>query len=366
MAKEKSNRKFDLAETKGFFELIGVVSDTKSDRFYSDKEITTQNGSKSNVRDVNFGLVFDEDKNGLGKKAFVSLRGGKRDKVYCFKRCDDKDGKSHTEVKEIKWSNRFDIPEGYSLVGTRVGIEKQMDENGKLVNIKKNLSEYDACEELKEKLMDDESVYVRGTINYYTNKNGEHKQRFNIAQISLLSNDIEFNEEFKPRNNFKQSICFKSIQKNPDIQGEWIINSYVISYSSVEEIEMITRNPSLAKQMSKALKPYSNIEVWGNIECILNTETVVDEDVWGEQCEMDKQAAPARIALVITGANPNTIDESLYSEDSIDMAIASIKQSKSADKDYGKNVSDKDAGFEGDWGSVSGSDFDDDDDDEWA
>ena len=67
---------------------------------------------------------------------------------------------------------------------------------------------------------------------------------------------------------------------------------------------------------------------------------------------MDKVNAPTIRELVITGADPETIDTTTYTEAEIDKAIEAAKASKNAEKDFGGST-------EG-WGSVANSDTADD------
>lgn len=358
---EKKKRLFELAETKGSFEIVGKVQDTQSDRFF-DEKVLDYSGRKTSLRNVNFGIIYDNNETENDPhKVYVSLNGYKKDKVYCSGRFSGENGKNVTKTKELSWEERYNTPDGYVPIGIRIGLEKQVDEKGAVSNVRKNLYEYDACEEIHNKLMDDQSVYVRGDIQAFTTSKGEHRQAFNIKQVSLLKSDIVFGDDFEPKSHFKQAICFKSIEKSSNREDEFIINGYIISYSSIEEVEFVTRNKSLANNFKKNMKPYYYIELWGDIETVTNVEKVTEEDTWGEECAMDKQVAPARVQLVVTGAKPSTIDKTLYSEDAIDAAIAAIKKSKTATKDYGKKVSEEEAGFGDGWGEEP-----EDDEEDWG
>ena len=356
----ESKRLFNLAETKGSFEIVGKVQDTQSDRFFDEKVIENKAGKKTPLRNINFGLVYDNNEmENDPHKVYVSLNGYQRDKVYCSGRFTGKDGKSKIETKQLSWKDRYNVPEGYAPIGIKVGLEKQIDEKGAVTNVRKTLYEFDACGEIHEKLMDNQSVYVRGDIQAFTTSKGEHRQAFNIKQVSLLKSDITYGEGFEPKSHFKLPICFKSIEKSDENENEFIICGYIISYSTIEEVELITRNKSLANNFKKNMKPYYYIELWGDIEVTTNVETVTEEDTWGEECAMDKQAAPSKVQLVVTGAKPSTIDKTLYSEEEIDKALAAIRQSKTASKDYGKKVSEEEAGFEGGWGDDEPEDEED-------
>ena len=67
---------------------------------------------------------------------------------------------------------------------------------------------------------------------------------------------------------------------------------------------------------------------------------------------MDKINVTTIRELVITGADPETIDTTTYTEAEIDKAIEAAKASKNAEKDFGGST-------EG-WGSVANSDTADD------
>ena len=78
MAKE---RIFNLPETKGAFQLKGIVTGTKKDGF--SKSLKTKTNKDMNI--VNFGVEYDE-----GKTLFVNLQGTETDNVYFSKKAEKK------------------------------------------------------------------------------------------------------------------------------------------------------------------------------------------------------------------------------------------------------------------------------------
>ena len=110
---------------------------------------------------------------------------------------------------------------------------------------------------------------------------------------------------------------------------------------------------NLARVFSKNLKPYSSIKVWGNISVEKNTEEITTSDCWGAENNMEKANAPTIRELVITGADPETIDTTTYTEAEIDKAIEAAKASKNAENDFG--------GLTEGWSSVANSDTESDD-----
>ena len=346
MANKKNNAPHDLQQTKGLFTFRGIVTGTDKDSFY--KETTTKSGKP--FRAVSFGVEFDKD-----KKDFISLNGMEKDNVFFSKR-ETVDGKTKVTTEKVAWKDRFTFKkEGFGIIGVGLGLEKTTDSNGKEVNKKVTLVEFDACDRINQCLEDGQSVFVKGNIEYSTYDN-KHYTKFVPQQISLCSKDIDFEDEkFEANHQFTQPIVFIGISKDKD---RFVVSAKVISYSSIEDIELVTYNSKLANNLKK-LKPYTAITVWGDIDTVINTEEVEDEDDgWGESNKMTKVNSPFTREMVITGADPESIDTEIYSEESVESAIAKLANKNKADKEFGSNSDD-------DWGSV-GSSSDDDEDDEWT
>lgn len=352
MAKDsKNNRLFDLPETKGQFQVRGIVSGTDKDNFY--KELTIKNNKP--MRMVNFGLQFDKE-----VTMYAGFNGMEQDNVYFSATEKTEDGKSKTIVEKVPWKDRFTFKkEGFRPIGVNIGVKKILDEKGKKVNDKKVLSQYDACKEVGDNLQDGESVFVKGNITYSTYEN-KHQTRFEPNQISLCK-PVDFEaEDFQKMANFQQKIIFVGITPNED-KTKFSVAAKIVTYKTIEDAEFVILNPALAMQFKKALKPYSAIDVWGDISVEKHIEETEVTDVWGAQNEMKRASAPTTRELVITGADPNSIEKEVYSESAIDAAIEKIKASKQTKEEfYGKDKK-KDAASGG-WGGDLPFDTDDDDD----
>ena len=336
----------DLQQTNGSFQVRGKVSGTESERFYKDTK--TKTGKP--MRMVNFGVEFEKD-----NKIYIALNGMERDEVY-FSKKDEKTGKNTTT--KVAWKDRKTFnKDGYKLIGVNVGVKKTTDDNGKEVNDKKILVEYDACEEIGANLKDEASVFVRGKIEYST-YNDKRQMKFVPNQVSLCK-DIDFEDEkFEPMADFEQVIVFMGIAPNDD-KSKFIVSAKIIGYNSIEDAEFVTTNEKLAKNLKK-LKPYTAIKVYGHIVVTGTVEEVEEDDGWGESNPMQRVGSAFERELVITGADKDSIDTEVYSEEIIDEAIAKLKANKTTKQEYGDDDDD-------DWGEPSSKKSDsNDDDDEWG
>ncbi len=344
---DKKNNGLELQETRGSFQLKGIVTGTEKDGFY--KEVTTK--SNKPMRMVNFGVSIEKD-----KTVYVNLNGMERDTVFFSKtEGNGKDRKTVTE--KVAWKDRFSFnKEGFRPIGVNVGITKIIDRTGNEVNDKKNMFEYDVCKYIGDNLEDDMSVFVRGKIEFST-YNDKHQTKFIPNQISLCK-PVDFDaEDFEATGFFEQVIVFTGIKKNDDTNN-FAVSAKIITYDSVEETEFIVENPKLAKNL-KSLKPYTAIKVFGDIRIERDVEEVSEEDDgWGTPNKMERINNPTTRTLVITGADKDSIDTELYSEKNVEAAIEKMNASKAADKDFGDTE---------DWGSlpIKGKSAADEEDDEW-
>lgn len=335
-----------LPETKGTFQIRGIVTGTERDSFY--KETMTQKTNKP-FRSVNYGVQINKD-----STVYERLNGMERDKVYFSKTEKDEAGKNKTEVKAIDWKDRFKFDEdGFRLIGVRLGVSKVKDDKGNDVNDKKTLVEYDACKEISENLVDGVSVFTRGNIEY-SQYQDRHSINFVPNQISLCR-PIDFEDpEYKSMADFTQEFVFMGITPNED-KTEFAVEAKIVTYNTVEDAEFYITDHKLATLFKKNLKPYSKIKAWGKIVVEQFVEEVEETDGWGEKNEMEKVTAPTQRKLVITGADPSTIDREVYSQEALDAAIEKVKASKQAKKDYDGD----------DWGSVDESPIMTDEDELW-
>ena len=357
-----ANKLFELPQTKGTFQVRGIVSGVEKDNFYIEKKTNTG----KDFRMINFGVEY-EDK----KTIYPSLNGMPRDKVYFSKK--DKDT-GNTDTKAIAWKDRIKkAPEGYRMIGVLAGLQKIKDENGKVRNDNKTLTEYDACEYISENLQDGDSVFVKGNLEFgsYTNKDGEvsHTTKFVPTQVSLCQKDVDFEaEDYAPAHDFTQTIVFVGIdqeRENDKPTGRFVVDAKIVNYNSIESAEFIIEDAKLAKQIRSGLKPYNSIQVHGHINVVNNVEDVNDEeddDCWGESNDMDNKRvfAPTHRELIITGAKPSTIDKETYTEKAIDEAIKKVNASKKAEQDF-SGKAESTSNVDDDWGD----DASDDEDEPW-
>lgn len=324
----------ELPQTKGEFELRGIVNGVEKDNFY--KETKTRNGNT--FRRVNFGIEYDKDKNW-----FVELNGMPKDKVYASEVLKKKGEKPN--VKSFDWSERFSIDGStYNLIGKRLGITKT-EKDGKLVNDIKAQTDFDACQHIYKHLKDDMSLYVRGSLEYshFEDDKGttRRKTAYAIDKAYLSSNDINFEDEkFEPKNAFKQVIVFMGInqeKENDKATGRYLVQAKIVNYASIEDAEFVILDKSLANSIKKNLKPYNAIEVWGKLVATQKVDEKNSDDVWGEQDTMKVASSPYKRELVIVGANPKSIEKTVYTQESIAKALAAIKQYENAKNDFGES-----------------------------
>lgn len=353
---KKKGRLFDLPETKGAFQLKGVVSGMEKDTAF--KEIKTKSGKP--MRMLNFGTSYLD-----GETLYVNLQGMEQENVYFSKRAEKKGEKA--ETVKVPWADRFSYNrEGFRLIGKNIGVKKKVDSEGKTVNDKKVLTDFDACKEVKENLKDGSSVFIRGNLDYssFTDDKGNKRTSTKLVpnQISLCS-EIDFNDEkFEKQNDFNQVIIFMGIEQEKDDNdkptGRFIVLAKIVTYSNIEDVQFFIEDKALAKKFKNSLSPYNAIKVSGHMVSSTQTETVEtdDDDNWGEEDNMEKVSAPTKREFIITGAKGSSIDKELYTEQNVTEAIAKIKNANRAEESFGSDSND-------DWGD--GSDLDDGDDEAW-
>lgn len=340
-------RLFDLPETKGAFQLKGKVSGTQKDGF--SKEIKTK--SNKDMRMINFGVEYLE-----GSTLYVNMQGMEQENVYFSKRAENKGDKP--DIAKVPWADRFSYNrEGYKLIGKNIGAKKKLDKDGKEVNDKKTLTEFDACKEISDNLKDGNSVFIRGRLDYssMTDDKGNKKHFTKLVpdQVSLCG-DIDFaDEKFTQQNDFNQVIIFMGVEKETDDNGadtgRFVVQAKIVTYSTIEDVEFIIEDSKLANMFRKNLKAYNAIKVSGHMATATQVETVTDEDSWGEEDSMEKVSAPTKREFVITGAKPSTIDKELYTKENVEEAIGKINKSNKAENDFGTDSKE-------DWGEASTDD----------
>ena len=356
MAKE---RLFDLAETRGTFQIRGKVTGHDKESFYT--ETKTKTGKT--MRRVNFGITYDVE-NKRNKTMYISLQGMPQENVY-FSKTTKRGEKPVTE--KVEWSNRFNFnKEGFRLIGNRIGVTKVVNEKGEYVNDQKIMTDFDSAKQLGDHLSDNDSVFIKGKLDYssFTTDDGSKRNSIKLVpnQVSLCKSEINFDDEkFEPVHEFTQVIVFNEINQEMEDEkptGRFVVTANIVNYATIQEPEFIVTNKKLANNMKKTLKAYDAIRVWGNMITSEQIDEVESDDGWGTSNKMDRQTTPAKREFIITGADPSSIDKDTYTEESIVAAKIKIKNAQDAKNDFGTADTTTDSG----WGSVpSGEDNEDDD-----
>ena len=328
-----ANRIFDLPETRGTFQVRGIINGVDKERFYTDKKTKTG----KDFRAVNFGCEYNDK-----QTIYLSLNGMPQQKVYFSKR-NQSTGK--TETKDVPWVNRNKFNEdGFRMIGVGLGLTKTTDQSGKVVNDKKTMTPFDACEYINENMNDDMSTFIKGNIEFSSYSDNEGNVRRSVkyipGQISLCK-EVDFSKyddaDNKPAHDFTQTIIYTNIdaEKVDDkATGRFIVSAKIVTYSDIVDTEFIITDKNLANLFRKNLKPYCAITVHGKIEVSHSVQEVAEEDSWGEANAMNRVSAPTKTEMIITGATPSTIDRETYTEKNVAEAMAKVKTSKTAEQNF--------------------------------
>jgi len=316
--------KHGLPQTKGFFKLRGLATGLERENAF--KTNTYDSGSQRNT--LNFGIQTNEH-----SSVYVQIDGYRNNDVYLFKQSEVKGQKS--EQKIVKWEKRYaHESEGFVPIGISLGLAK--DEEGKNM-ISNNILPFDAAKDAHDMLKDETPIFATGEIEFssFKNKDGDkvRNRRFNVTKL-YGSKSVDFeSEDFKETADFKQKIIFVGISKDTESkEPKFLVEVKIVSRNSIEDAEFVIYNNSLANQFKKSLKPYTALDVWGNIYNKLIVDEVVEVDVWGQEDSFKRGGKKYDKEMVITGADPSTIDEDTYTEEIIDSAVSKLKSEGQVDK----------------------------------
>lgn len=356
MAKERLH---ELKQTTNSFQVRGLVSGTKSKRFYSNG--TSKGGSDWNA--VEFGVKIAEN-----KTVYIKLNGFARDEVFYYKKGEN--GEKGTTAR-VKWKDRSKAPgKDYRLIGVNISTDK--DDSGK--NINETFVEYDAVEFLKGHLHDGDSVFIKGNLVFssYTDKDGNvrRKTEFVPTQISYTNEPVDFDaDDYKEMAEFENTIVFKSIDKEEDENGKatgrFILSGYSIGYNNVENVAFTidADHAKVANAIKKKMKAGNSIKTYGRIVVQNHIETApAEDDGWGstETSPMEKITAPTTREYVVYKVDGNTFDTETYTEKAIADALKKIKAAKQAAANFGDKPNSAVKNDADDWG-----DDDDDMENQW-
>lgn len=353
-----AERLHDLKQTDSTVQLRGVITGTKSQRFY--KSGIGKNGGAWNV--IEFGVKIAEN-----ETVFVKLNGFPRPEVFYYKKGE---GKAKGTTQKVAWKDRHKSPGAdYRLIGINISTGK--DDKGK--NINKTFTEYDAVEWLHENLNDGDSVLIRGKLVFssYADNNGDMRKRIDVVpnQISYTNEPIDLGHiDANTMAEFENVLVFQSIDKEEDENGKatgrFILTGHSIGYNTVESASFIidAEHSKVAAAIKKKMKPGNAIKTFGRVVVKNNIEDVpVEDDGWGstETSPLEKSVnAPTIREYMVYKVDGSTFDTDTYSEESIANALRKIRAAKEAATNFGdkpNNVVDKNTD---EWG------IDDDDDDE--
>lgn len=330
-----ANRIFELPETKGTFQVKGIVKGTEKQNFYNEKKTKTG----KDFRKINFSCEYDDK-----KSVYLNLNGMPQANVYFSKRNNDT-GK--TDVKTVPWAKRETFNEdGYRMIGVNVGLAKIVNAEGKTVNDKKVMHAFDACDYINANMTDGSSVFIRGNVEYssFMDKKGDIRrlQKLVPNQISLCQDVVfeNYDADNKPTHDFTQNIVFMGIEQEKEdgkSTGRFIVSAKVVTYNDIIDAEFIMTNSKLATTMKKNLKPYNSITVYGNIEAIHVVEEVAEDDGWGEVNPMTVVSGSSKSEYIIIGADPSSIDKTTYTEANVADAIRKVRNSQIAENNFGSS-----------------------------
>ena len=306
-----------LPQTKGEFKVRGIVTGMNRKNTFTSKKTKTD----KLMNTLNFGVNTNKD-----SSVYVTLSEMVKNEVYVSKKSEEEGKKS--EVQKIAWDKRNGrLPDGFKLIGVSIGLEK--DEKGK--NVVQNMTAFDAAETVFNNLKDSTPVFVRGNIEFSSYKGSgdaiRHNKKFNVSQL-YLSGDINFDDkDFVETNDFKQKIIYTGIKIIDDKEDPHaIVEAKIVTYNSIEDTEFIIRKKELVNQFKKNLKPYWAIDVWGKIFNKVDTDDTEESDVWGDADSFKNINKNYIRELVITGAEPKSIDKETYSEKNLDEAVKAYKE----------------------------------------
>lgn len=329
MAKDQLH---NLKQTSSSFQCRGIVTGTKSQRFY-------KSGDKWNQ--LYFGVKIADN-----KFVNISMNGFTRNEVYYYKKGEN--GAKGTTTK-VEWKNRKKAPSAdHRLIGVNISIGK--DEDNK--NINETFVEWDAIEWLNKNLKDGDSVFIKGNLRFssYTGKNGQVNRKIELVpnQISYTQKPVDFDaEDYKEMCEFENTLVFQSIDKEEDENGKhtgrYILTGHSIGYNAVESVSFIVpaEQEKLARNLKKAMKPGYSIKTFGRVD-VINDISVVEQDGqegWGDTSPMERVNSPTIREYIVYRADPTSIEKGDYTEDIISEAIRKINAAKTAKANFGEKPS---------------------------
>lgn len=282
MAKQKE--KVQLKQTKGSFRAIGIVNRIANDGAYKEAEFDKGKNQGKEYRNLRFGVKTSET-----NELFVELFGMEKD-AFALKdttkeeREELKKQKKKVPTMKLSFEERDNVPEGWTLLGVKVGDYEDEDSDKKKVKVETYV-EFDAVDEIFNTFEDGDSISVSGDLNFreYENQQNEKVKQvqYSIKYASKLAKPVDFEDEkFEEMSSFEQEIIFvgsnydKKTQKlqvigrTIDYKGDFFDYPFVIDTTN-EAVKQV------AQAFHKKLKFGDFVKVMGL--CINKTETVEKE-----------------------------------------------------------------------------------------
>lgn len=268
-----------LKETSSIIKLRGVVSGLDKEGAYKAGQVKNGKHEGKEYRSIKF-LLNTSPENRLKVEKF----GMEQDYVYPHRK-EDKKKKIKKDTKKLPFAKRFNIPEGYDLIGSRIALE--LDDNEKTIS--KNMTDFDAVDEIWENLNDGDSVYIRGSIGYnsYENDNGDffEENTFNIIDI-YKEKPIDFDDpKFEEMCVFEQEFVFAESEVDEEAKAVFV-DGYQVSYGNkFNPIKFVVRmdeeKPELRKLAAGFTKTeYGDVITLGGL--VLNRAETIEVEVEGD------------------------------------------------------------------------------------
>lgn len=240
-----------LQPTYGYFEAIGRVTGINSDRAFSE-------GNKNDLKwnRLQFGLKVSNN-----SFVYVELMGNKTEKIRMYKN-NSYDNLLEDRYEMVKWDDIY--KQQYSnlklpqSVKTNVGLPE--DEETKLIA-------YDAINQFKEKLQNNQTVLVKGLLQFEL-YDGRIQEKFQIRSLYVV--DENMYDVTLAKAYFTQEIVFIGLE------GNQIISKIIKGSRDTQEIidYSFPTNSKETIEFLSNLEPGSTLKLHGNIKNYVPIEAI--------------------------------------------------------------------------------------------
>lgn len=300
----------ELQNTKGMFQIRGIISDLKTDKKYF--------GFESGVikKGVSEGAKFNKLKfyvqTSKTNKIPIELFGMEKEKV-CFYSKDKKD------TQMVAWGLRNTYKaEGYELI----------------------VPEYDLAQYIHDTFKDGESVFINGEFQF---TEYENKQNQTVNQIKYMIKSIyytttilkveSFDEEnFDEYNSFQQEVIINNVYE--DIKEKKIyLNCFVIDYKGLHNTMLLIDSTKTSVQMQRSFKSLK-LGDFLKVNGIINhqVQKIEIDGEWGKDVILNINKS-----LEVVGAVNTSLSRKLYTEEQLTTPVLR--------KDTDLLVDEKELGF---------------------